>query len=153
MTSPNRFIEHKTDINAPIDIVWKAIYDISDWKWNKWTRLEAEEAPAEGIKGKLKASYEGDDEWQTFEFTFGEVNPTNHTMIWFGEIGPSGCLFSGYHTMRLEVINANETRLIHTEKFAGILPALGLGLPYGKLDRNYRLMNESLKTYVEQGEL
>ena len=41
------------------------------------------------------------------------------------------------------------TRLIHTEIFGGLLPALGVGLPYNILDRNYLLMNESLKKFVE----
>lgn len=129
------------------------------WKWNKWTRLETEEGvpPAKGVEGKLKASYEGkDDEWETFDFTFGEVNEENHILEWFGEIGPFGCLFSGYHSMRLEVVKGNEngnqqtTRLIHSEQFGGILPAMGLGLPFKTLDRNYLLMNESLKEHIEK---
>merc|ERR1712226_436712 len=100
--------------------------------------------------GKLKASYEGDDQWQTFDFTFGEVDHTAHSMNWFGKVG-GGWLFSGDHTMSLEVIEeGKKTRLIHTEKFGGILPALGLGLPYKTLNRNYLLMNNSLKEFVEK---
>jgi hypothetical protein len=33
--------------------------------------------------------------------------------------------------------------------FSGLLPILGIGLPYKKLDRNYLLMNEALKAHVE----
>ena len=166
MSHPNKKIEHVTLINAPVDKVWKALIDINDWSWNKWTRLEAEEAPVEGVKGKLKACYEGndddDDEWETFDFTFGKVDPDTFTLSWFGSIGPCGCIFEGYHTMRLEVVveddkhhegggegSAPSTRLIHTERFSGMLPALGIGLPYKILDRNYLLMNESLKDFVE----
>jgi len=148
MSTPNKSIEHVTDINAPIEDVWKLLIDIDDWKWNKWTRLEAKEA-AEGIEGKLKASYEGNDEWETFDFVFAEVNLKSFILSWSGSVGPSGCLFNGYHTMRLENIGKSGTRLFHTEKFGGLLPLVGLGLPYDTLNRNYLLMNESLKQYAE----
>merc|ERR1712176_672224 len=149
MTASKRDIKHITEINAPVDIVWDKLIDINNWDWNEWTRLETDKEPAQGVKGKLKASYEGDDKWETFDFTFGEVNGKTHVLTWFGRVGPNGCLFSGYHTMRLESITSKTTRLIHTEKFGGLLPSLGLGLPYDKLERNYLYMNESLKSCIE----
>lgn len=155
MTPPNKQIEHITLINAPIESVWNALFDINDWSWNKWTRLDAKEAPAEGNKGKLKASYEGNDEWETFDFTFGKVDPGSFTLSWLGSIGPCGSIFCGRHTMRLEEVaemsvgSSPCTRLIHIERFSGMLPALGVGLPYKILNRNYLLMNESLKEFVE----
>ncbi|GFH55166.1 hypothetical protein CTEN210_11642 [Chaetoceros tenuissimus] len=148
-SNPNSYIEHITDIEAPIDVVWKVLFDVNDWEWNKWTRLEANSIPAEGVKGNLNASYDGNDEWETFDFNFGEVSSKDYILQWLGSVGPSGCLFSGVHTMELEVISEHKTRLIHSEKFGGLLPALGLGLPYETLDRNYLLMNESLKKFVE----
>jgi hypothetical protein len=143
-------ISHKTEIKAPIDVVWAALIDIDDWKWNKWTRLEADEA-TEGRKGKLKASYEGNDEWLEFDFFFGKISEEDHVMTWKGSVGPGGCLFHGNHAMSLEVLddNNNTTLLHHTEEFSGLLPRFGMGLPYQKLDRNYLLMNEGLKKYVE----
>ena len=96
------------------------------------------------------ASYEGNDKWTEFDFQFGPVNESEHLLTWMGSVGPKGWVFSGYHTMQLEAtVNENETRLIHKEEFGGILPKLGLGLPYKTLDRNYLLMNESLKQCVE----
>ena len=33
-------ISHSTDIHVPIDIVWKYLIDLDDWKqWNRWTLL------------------------------------------------------------------------------------------------------------------
>ena len=122
---------------------------IDDWEWNRWTKLKAT-APVEGTKGKLMASYEGDDQWQTFDFVFGPVSESSHLLTWMGSVGPSGCLFSGYHTMQLEALNEKQTKLIHKEKFGGLLPMVGLGLPFKTLARNYRLMNESLKKTVEK---
>jgi hypothetical protein len=147
---PNQKIEHVTIIDAPLTTVWKTLLDVNDWRWNKWTRLEAG-VPAVGLKGTLRACYEGDDkDWQTFTFEFAEVDSDSHILAWKGSLA-GGCLFSGYHTMKLEEVSENKTtRLIHTEVFGGLLPALWLGLPYVKIDRNYRLMNEALKEHVER---
>ena len=142
-------ISHETMINAPADNIWKEIIAIDDWEWNKWTRLKAER-PEEGIKGQLKASYDGNNNWKQFDFTFGPVDESQYLLTWVGSIGPKGCIFYGYHTMQLEVVNDTETKLIHREEFGGLLPKLGLGLPYKKLDRNYLLMNEELKQCVEE---
>lgn len=148
--SPSRWdISHTTDINAPMDVVWAELINIDDWEWNKWTRLEAEGAPREGLPGELKASYDGDGEWKTFQFKFGEVNDKDHVLTWSGKVGPNGFIFSGRHTMRLKPLNEYTTRLHHEERFAGVLPALGLGLPYKTLNRNYLLMNVGLKAHVE----
>lgn len=147
---PHQKIEHVTTIDAPIEAVWKALIDTKDWSWNHWTRLETNEAPTVGLQGTLKACYGGNNQdWQSFPFEFADVDPKHHVLAWKGQV-LGGCLFSGYHTMRLEKVTANQTKLTHTEVFGGILPMLRLGLPYPKLDRNYRLMNESMKKYAEE---
>jgi len=151
---PNRRIEHVTIIEAPIQDVWKALIKVNEWSWNKWTRLEVQFGinPATGVKGKLKACYEGNDkDWQTFDFEFAAVDPSNHLLAWQGAVA-GGYLFKGYHTMKLEKVPSerNQTKLIHREVFSGLLPILKLGLPYAKLDRNYRLMNEALKEHIEK---
>mmetsp|Transcript_34957 Transcript_34957/g.41741 ORF Transcript_34957/g.41741 Transcript_34957/m.41741 type:complete len:154 (-) Transcript_34957:231-692(-) len=143
-------ISHSTLIQAPLNEVWKELIAIDDWGWNRWTKLKAEEAPVEGARGKLLASYEGDGQYKEFDFVFGPVSESEHLLTWMGSVGPKGCVFSGYHTMRLEAITESETNLIHKEKFGGILPQLGLGLPYKTLNENYLLMNESLKKCVEE---
>ena len=149
--STSRFdIEHVTIINCPVDKVWESLIAIDDWEWNLWTRLEAAEAKT-GVAGKLKACYEGDNvEWKTFDFVFGHVSPEQHILTWQGSVGPGGCLFQGVHTMQLKAIDENTTRLEHSEKFNGLLPQLGLGLPYERLNENYLKMNEALKAHVEQ---
>merc|ERR1712241_1615983 len=106
-----------------------ALLNINDWNWNKWTRLEVTQCGSNddktvipikaGLKGKLRACYEGNDEnWKSFEFEFAEVNHDNHTLAWMGSVGPCGFLFHGYHVMRLEKIEGKgrkmTTQLIHT---------------------------------------
>jgi len=150
--NPHQSIEHVTTIQAPIDAVWRDLFDVNDWSWNKWTKLEAG-VPTTGLKGTLRACYEGNNQdWQTFSFEFAEVDSDHHILAWKGSVGPfGGCLFRGYHSMKLESLEGepDKTKLTHREDFGGLLPGLGLGLPYAKLDRNYRLMNEALKEHVE----
>lgn len=131
---------HETMINAPVEEVWKELIAIDDWKWNKWTKLKADN-PSEGVKGKLWASFKGDEEWKEFDFRFGRVSESEHLLTWMGGVGPKDILFSGYHTMKLVEICEGKTKMIHKEEFGGLLPALGLGLPFKTLDRNYLLMN------------
>jgi hypothetical protein len=165
---PSRWnIEHVTIIDAPMDKVWDALYDIDDWKWNAWTRLAVVAAhqqheqsssnnknkPQENVKGKLQACYKGDDQqWETFDCVFGPVSVNDHLLTWIGSVGPGGCLFHGYHTMQLfamEDESNSKTRLVHKEVFGGLLPALGVGLPYKQLKENYLKMNLALKNHVE----
>ncbi len=147
---PHQTIEHITIIDAPVETVWQALVDVNDWSWNKWTQLDVAEAPKDGLKGTLRACYGGNDnDWQTFDFEFAEVNPQTHTLTWKGQL-LYGCLFSGYHTMKVVGLKAGQTKLVHTEIFGGLLPMFRLGLPYSTLDRNYRLMNEALKKHVEK---
>ena len=144
-------ISHETIINVlPVEEVWKELIAIDDWEWNKWTKLKADNPPSEGVRGKLWASFKGNEEWKEFNFRFGRVNESEHLLTWMGGVGPKDILFSGYHTMKLvKICEGKKTKLIHKEDFGGLLPALGLGLPFKTLDRNYLLMNEALKHCVE----
>jgi hypothetical protein len=156
-------ITHVTEIEAPIEFVWKALFDLDDWKhWNKWTLLSTRVpgiTPSEGVSGMLKACYDGNDKnWQTFDFVFGEIlhgdsddddDDNSRLLTWRGSVA-GGYIFSGHHTMQLDRMSTTNTKLIHAEVFGGVLPIIGFGLPYKKLDRNYLLINESFKAYVEQ---
>jgi hypothetical protein len=146
---PSRFdIEHVTEINAPIERVWDALIAIDNWNWNKWTKLEAKSATT-GESGTLKACYKGDDEkWETFDFSFSQVSREEHLLEWSGIVA-GGLLFKGKHHMKLASVSAEITVLEHKEVFSGLLPLLGLGLPYKTLDRNYLLMNKAFKAHVE----
>ena len=148
--SPRRQnIEHITDINAPIQDVWDALVDLKSWEeWNRWTTLEASEART-GVQGKLHACYNGDGkDLRTFDFAFSEVDPNKSKIVWSGRVA-GGFLFKGEHSINLQFVNNSTTKLVHKESFGGLLPALGLGLPYKTLDRNYLLMNKAMKKYVE----
>lgn len=140
-------IETSIIIQGDIDRIWSALVDIDHWEWNRWTRLAADEV-REGVKGTLHASFDGDEVWKTFPFTFGVVDPARHLLSWQGSVA-GGLVFSGRHHMRLEEVGPGWTRLEHNEVFGGLAPMLGFGLPFKKLARNYRAMNEALKAAIE----
>lgn len=155
----HRTISHTIEIDAPLEDVSKCLFDLNEWnEWNKWTLLATKDlkvAAKSGDPGILKACYEGNNQdWQTFDFVFGEIrndstaNQKDRLLTWQGSV-LGGCLFSGHHTIRLVTMGENKTKMIHTETFGGVLPAMRMGLPYNKLNRNYRLINEAFKAHVE----
>ena len=58
-------------------------------------------------------------------------------------------MFNGNHWMQLKKVSETETELDHSEDFTGLLPALNLGMPFKKVERNYGLINKALKEKVE----
>mmetsp|Transcript_10485 Transcript_10485/g.14693 ORF Transcript_10485/g.14693 Transcript_10485/m.14693 type:complete len:162 (-) Transcript_10485:434-919(-) len=152
LPAPKRTIRHTTDIDAPIEEVWASLVDIDSWKeWNKWTTLQAEPVQA-GTNGKLFACFDGDGKnIKEYDFYFTQVNSEHFVLEWGGRVGPGGTLFRGSHSMSLHKneANADGTTLVHEEIFGGLLPKLGMGLPYKTLDRNYLLMNNALKEHIE----
>ncbi|MCH2109866.1 MAG: hypothetical protein MK135_11080 [Polyangiaceae bacterium] len=68
--------------------MWQALIDLEDWQWNQWTRLKTDHPPQLGVKGKLHASYDGNDEWKIFPFEFGEVNEIS-VIAWSVTLWPS----------------------------------------------------------------
>ncbi|KAJ2987723.1 hypothetical protein HDV02_005980 [Globomyces sp. JEL0801] len=115
-------IETSIEIEANIETVWQEIINIKDWNWNQWTRLEASE-PIPGQHGKLHASFDGDNQWKQYDFTFGNIDHTTHYFSWYGKI-MGGMLFSGDHSIQL-VEKGTGTLMIHNEVFGGLLPAMG----------------------------
>lgn len=49
-------------------------------------------SPHEGAKGKLRACYEGDDKWVTFDFSFLEIDEATHTLRWGGKVAGKASL-------------------------------------------------------------
>lgn len=141
-----RQIRHETDIAAPADAVWAILVDMTNWHtWNAYTTFEALEVKA-GATVTLRFSVDGDGKSQTASCTLHEVDADKLILRWGGGLGP---LLQGNHWLRLERRGSNTCRLFHGEDFTGLLPALNVGLPYAKLDRNYLLMNEALQARAE----
>jgi hypothetical protein len=140
-------IRTSIDIDAPIERVWELLLDLESWKeWSKWTVLEGL-IPITGAHGTLAASFDGDDKWQRYPMYFIEVSPEKYFLNWGGSVA-GGCLFKGDHHIQLTKNKDGITHLEHNEDMTGLLPALGVGMPYAKVAENYAKMNAAFKSYV-----
>jgi len=148
-------IRWETEIAAPIDRVWEALLDFDSWsEWSEWTVFEGVEQPAQsGSTGTLVVHFDGKGSAeQRYPFSFKEIDGEQHLLNWHGSV-LGGYLFYGNHWMRLKEGPSTDgqpmTILEHGEDMMGLLPALGLAMPYAKVRRNYKLMNEELKSFIE----
>lgn len=66
---------------------------------------------------------------------------------WKGKLGIQG-IFDGEHYFILEEVDNNQTKLIHGEKFSGILVYV-MGNVLEKTKIGFELMNEALKKQSE----
>lgn len=99
-----------------------------------------------GQKGTLYASFDGDDKWGTYTTVLREVNHEEYFLNWGGGLG---CLFMANHWIQLTKTSESETHMDHFEDFSGPFPAMGIGMPFKKVARNYDLINQALKEKVE----
>eukprot|EP00558_Chaetoceros_sp_UNC1202_P011722 CAMPEP_0197247620 /NCGR_PEP_ID=MMETSP1429-20130617/30074_1 /TAXON_ID=49237 /ORGANISM="Chaetoceros sp., Strain UNC1202" /LENGTH=149 /DNA_ID=CAMNT_0042708567 /DNA_START=32 /DNA_END=481 /DNA_ORIENTATION=- len=143
-----RKIRTSIEIDAPVKEVWSVVSDIQSFdKWSKWTKFDNVPDEPVGETTTLLASFDGNDEWKAYDCVFNAIDGNTYLLNWSGSV-PCG-LFHGNHTIQLKPIDENRTHVTHNEDFSGLLPALNLGMPYAKVERNYGLMNEALKKYIE----
>jgi hypothetical protein len=69
----------------------------------------------------------------------------NRALVWGGGVP---LIFTGQHVFELELVKFGCTRLIHRERFSGLLVGF---LDLSGIEEGYTNMNENLKAYVEQG--
>ena len=67
---------------------------------------------------------------------------------WRGNLGIPG-LFDGEHSFVLEAIDARRSRLIHSERFSGLLIPIFSWLAAKQTERAFEAMNMALKARVE----
>ncbi|RMG58841.1 MAG: SRPBCC domain-containing protein [Bacteroidetes bacterium] len=72
-----------------------------------------------------------------------KVWESGHTFAWEGSLGFRG-LFDGYHMFRLEALGGGRTRLIHGERFRGILAGLILRFIRENTRKGFESMNAAL---------
>eukprot|EP00282_Hemiselmis_andersenii_P023900 CAMPEP_0172020944 /NCGR_PEP_ID=MMETSP1041-20130122/13453_1 /TAXON_ID=464988 /ORGANISM="Hemiselmis andersenii, Strain CCMP439" /LENGTH=149 /DNA_ID=CAMNT_0012676245 /DNA_START=89 /DNA_END=538 /DNA_ORIENTATION=- len=143
-------VRHEVTINAPIAAVWKEVIDLPGWKkWSKWTVLEGMDTAQVG-PATLQASFDGDGVWKKFACNIAEVDHASYLLRWTGKVA-GGCLFDGNHWMSFKETSPGVTTMYHCEDFNGMLPALGIGMPFKKVDANYLKMCQALKAHVEGG--
>jgi len=131
-------------IDAPRKQVWEVLTNFHRYKdWNPFIRSLKGDFH---LEGRMQASIGPPEKAWKFDVTIVELNrPT--TFAWKGSL-PLG-LFKGQHYFKLEALNSMQTKLIHGEKFSGLLSWFIFQQIKAETTRGFQKMNEALKKEIE----
>jgi hypothetical protein len=141
-----RLIETTIEIDATPSAVWAVLVGFADYpEWNPFIREAAGELTPRSIL-RLRM-FPGDGSTpRTFTPTLRAVRE-NEELRWFGKMSTPG-LFSSEHAFELTPLPGDRTRLVHSERFKGLLvPVLRKMLD--QTERDLVALNEALKERVE----
>jgi hypothetical protein len=134
------------EINAPPSRVWNVLTDFAQFPdWNPFVRyIEGE--PRKGERLRVTIAPPGGRQ-MTFTPTILTADTTQE-LRWLGRFLLPG-IFDGEHYFKLEALGADRSRLVHGERFSGVLaPFLRKSLD--KTTRpGFDAMNRALKERVE----
>lgn len=142
-----RTITTEIEIAAPVDRVWVILTDFpSMGSWNPFIR---------SITGRLAAGERLDVQIappgrkpMRFRPVLLVVEAARE-LRWRGSVGVRG-LLDGEHTFQLLKISDNRTRLLHAERFSGLLvPLIMRGALLDATRNGFVAMNEALKRRAE----
>jgi hypothetical protein len=133
-------------INTDITKVWDVLMNFNGYpKWNPFiTSISGE--PKLGARLTVSIN-PPDGKGMTFKPTILNLE-LNKEFRWKGKLGITG-IFDGEHYFILESLDKDITKLIHGEKFSGLLVPL-LGKMLDKTKKGFQLMNESIKNECER---
>lgn len=139
--------ELRTEIilNAPQAQIWQVLTDFQNYPtWNPFI-VSIEGKPV--LHSRLKNTLMSKGKPMVFTPIVTRVEE-NHAFEWLG----SGFLgtFKGRHYFILEEVGKGQTKLIHGEKFSGLLSGPILKMIGDDTLLNFQRMNKALKERVEQ---
>lgn len=139
--------ELKTEIilNATPDKVWNALLDFGAYaSWNPFIPSIKGEAK---VGGQLTNTMVNKGKEMVFKPRVTKVEE-NKCFEWLG--ATMGGLFKGRHYFILEDLGNNQTKLIHGEKFTGLLSNPVIAMIGEETLLNFQRMNKALKNKVEE---
>ena len=133
-------------IEAPITTVWSILMDFEQYpSWNPFIqKIEGQAIVGQAIKAVIHPPNQNP---MTFKPTV-LVNETEKEFRWRGKLFVRG-IFDGEHYFILEKVGSTTTKLIHGEKFSGILVGLIMRSIREDTLKGFNRMNEALKNRAE----
>lgn len=145
----DREIHTEMDIDASPAVVWDVLTALEAWsEWNPIIAGVKLSGPLrEGTRGRLLLELPAPVGRRSLTVRLVIVRPQRE-LAWVG--GMRG-LMKGRHGFRLEPNDSGGTRLIHTERFSGLLAPALVRLARGQLGKGYRRLNQGLRDRCEHG--
>ena len=133
-------------INAPAATVWAVLMDFDEYSnWNPFIQ-QISGPPKVGQILKVQIHPPNQNAMQ-FKPTVLQ-NEEEKAFRWKGKLFVKG-LFDGEHYFTLESVSAKQTRLIHGERFSGLLSGLIMKRISEDTLAGFKAMNEALKRRAE----
>jgi len=106
----SRELRHEIEIDAPPDLVWRALSNTSEYSWNPFIhRIEGRLAVGETLQVEIQPP---DGRKMRFTPTVLEVEPARK-LRWLGRFFIPG-LLDGEHSFQLQPLEGNRTRFIQS---------------------------------------
>jgi len=132
-------------IDTPVSTVWDTLMDFKNYpNWNPFIHITGKAEVGQQLENTIFLEKQKP---QVFKPTVLEVIPQK-TLRWEGHLFIKG-LFDGEHYFQLEAIGQQQTKLIHSENFRGILNTLVLKMVGAATENGFHKMNEALKKQCE----
>ena len=134
------------DIDATPETVWEVLIDLGKYhEWNPFiVQSSGDVAPGNRLVNRMQPP---GGKAATFKPTVTAVEPARN-FEWLGRLGVPG-VFDGRHRFELEPTPSGGTRVVHTERFRGLLVRpLRKSLDTRTLE-GFGAMNAALKTRAE----
>ena len=138
-------IETEIIIEASRENIWSILTDFESYpSWNPFIKsIDGIKSKGEKLSVLIQPPNGSSMNFKPTILVFKE----NEEFRWIGHLGIKG-IFDGEHYFKLMEESNGHTKLIHGEKFSGLLVALMSGM-LNKTADGFKLMNEALKTKAE----
>lgn len=141
----NKEIKTEIIINASREKIWEVLTDFEQYpQWNPFI-IRIEGKPIKGTR--LKNTLQNGNKQFQFKPVVTTAEP-GKSFAWLGSVLVKG-IFDGHHSFVLEDVGKGQVKLIHSEKFRGILSGFLLKKIGAGTKQNFVKFNEALKGRVE----
>lgn len=137
----NKEIKTEIIIHASREKIWQVLTDFEQYpQWNPFI-VSIEGKPVKGTR--LKNTLQNGDKQFQFKPVVTVAEP-GKSFAWLGSLLVKG-IFDGHHSFELEDVGNGQVKLIHSEKFSGLLSGFILKKIGQDTRNNFVKMNTAIK--------